>query len=79
MQKDYTENTGLFQKIIDGKKTDSYILTNKNGLKATISNYGARWVAMYVPDKNQNIINVITGLDTLKHIKNLLQCIMGQQ
>lgn len=29
-----------FQRTIDGKKTDLYILKNKNGAIATFTNYG---------------------------------------
>ncbi len=55
-----------FQKSIDAKQTDLFILKNKNGTHAAISNYGARWINMFVPDKNQNLINVIAGFDTIE-------------
>jgi aldose 1-epimerase len=54
-----------FQKNIDGKQTLFFILKNKKGAYAAISNYGARWVSMFVPDKKQQFINVIAGFDTI--------------
>ncbi len=50
-----------FQKTIDGKQTDLYILTNKNGLEMTVTNYGAKIVSLLVPDKKGNLIDVVTG------------------
>lgn len=40
-------------------------LQNKNGLAAQITNYGARWVSMWAPDKMGNLQNVLLGFDTL--------------
>ena len=57
--------TGLkkidFQKIIDGKQADLFILTNKNGVETTVTNYGAKIVSISVPDKNGKLIDVVTG------------------
>ncbi|HTC00049.1 MAG TPA: aldose epimerase family protein [Ferruginibacter sp.] len=55
-----------FQKIINGIQTDLFILQNKNDLQAAISNYGARWVNMFVPDKTKKAINIIAGLNTIE-------------
>jgi len=55
-----------FQKSIDGKQTSLFILKNKGGSHAAISNYGARWINMFVPDKTENLINVIAGFDTIE-------------
>ena len=41
-----------FQKVIDGKKTDLYVLTNKNGCEAAVTNYGGTIAAIMMPDKN---------------------------
>ncbi len=35
-----------------GKKTRLITLTNKNGMEACITNYGARVVSLCIPDKN---------------------------
>jgi len=55
-----------FQKNIDGKQTTLFILKNKNGAHAAISNYGARWINMFVPGEKQDLINVIAGFDTIE-------------
>ena len=31
-----------FQKVVDGKQTDLYILTNKAGYEVAVTNYGGR-------------------------------------
>ena len=41
-----------FQKEIDGKKTDLYVLTNKNGYEVSITNYGGAIAAIMAPDKD---------------------------
>ncbi|MDR2627932.1 MAG: galactose mutarotase [Dysgonamonadaceae bacterium] len=57
--------TGLkrvdFQKTVDGKPTDLFILTNCNGLEMTVTNYGAKIVSLSVPDKNGKPVDVVTG------------------
>ncbi len=50
-----------FQKNVDGKSTDLFILTNKNGLEMSVTNYGAKIVSLYVPDKTGKLIDVVTG------------------
>ncbi len=41
-----------FQDSIDGKMTDLYILKNKNGMTAAVTNYDGRLVGLWMPDKN---------------------------
>lgn len=55
-----------FQKIIDGKPTDLYRLQNKKGAMAFFTNYGGRLVSLYVPDKNDELVNVVVGFDSLE-------------
>ncbi|MFT2010258.1 aldose epimerase family protein [Pontibacter sp. 13R65] len=50
-----------FQKTIDGKETDLYILKNKNNVQAAISNYGGRIISLLVPDKDGNMRDVVIG------------------
>jgi aldose 1-epimerase len=59
-----------FAQSIDGKLADLFILKNKNGLQAGISNYGARWISMLVPDQNGNSINIVAGFDTIDAYMN---------
>jgi aldose 1-epimerase len=42
-----------------------YTLTNPNGVKARIMNYGATLVSLETPDKNGNIADIILGFDNL--------------
>ncbi len=39
-------------------------LTNSNGLELKISNFGATIISLIVPDKNQELINVVVGLES---------------
>jgi len=42
-----------------------YTLTNKNGMKVDISNYGGIIVSLVVPDKNGAMADVVLGFDSL--------------
>lgn len=55
-----------FQKELYGKKTDLYILKNKNGMEVAITNYGGFVVAVNVPDKNGCFADVVLGHDSLE-------------
>ncbi len=55
-----------FQTSIDNKDTDLFVLKNSHGALAAITNYGARWVSMFVPDKEGNLLDVIVGFDNVK-------------
>lgn len=59
-------NQADFQKTIEGKKTDLYTLTNKNGVEVKITNYGGRIVSIVVPDKDGKKANVVLGFKTLE-------------
>jgi aldose 1-epimerase len=59
-----------FQKTIDGRKTDLYTLTNGNGMGMKVTNYGARVVALCVPDKEGKPVDVVTGYNTLDEYIN---------
>ena len=50
-----------FQKVIDEKKVDLYILTNKNGLEMSVTNYGAKIVSLHVPDRDGKMTDVVLG------------------
>jgi aldose 1-epimerase len=54
-----------FQHIIEGKKTDLFILENSNRMQVAITNYGGRIVSILVPDKEQKLTDVTLGYDTL--------------
>lgn len=54
-----------FQSIIDEKKTDLFILKNKNNMQAAITNYGGRIISLLVPDGDK-MIDVAVGFDNVK-------------
>jgi aldose 1-epimerase len=59
-----------FEKTIDGKKTDLYILKNAKGAEAAITNFGGRLVSLLVPDKNGKITDVVEGFDSVSGYQN---------
>lgn len=54
-----------FQKKINGKETDLFILTNDSGAEVAITNYGGALLAIVVPDKNGKYANVVLGHDSI--------------
>lgn len=50
---------------VDGKPTALYVLKNKNGAEACITNYGGRLVSVMVPDKNGKLTDVVLGYDNI--------------
>lgn len=56
----------LFGKLSNGSEVYEYTLTNANGMKARIINYGAIVVSLDVPDKNGKLDDVILGYDNLE-------------
>lgn len=58
-----------FQDTVDGKRTDLYMLRNRNSMTAVLTNYGARLVGLYLPDKNKKLTDVIAGFDSLAKYK----------
>ncbi len=59
-----------FDTIIDGKQVKLYWLENEN-IKLAITNYGGRFVGLWVTDKNGNSTDVTVGLKSVKeYIEN---------
>jgi len=56
-----------FQKSINGKNTDLYILKNKNGVEAAFTNYGARIISLKIPDQHGVQTDVIVGFASVDH------------
>ena len=54
-----------FGKTPDGEIVYLYTLTNTNGIRARITNYGAILVSLEVPDRNGNLTDITLGFDTL--------------
>mgnify|MGYP002421200260 CR=1 FL=1 len=59
-----------FQKDINDKKTDLFILKNKKGMEVAVTNYGCAILSIMVPDKNGKYANVILGHDSIDHVIN---------
>lgn len=66
-----------FQQTIDGKLTDLYVLKNKNGMQAAITNYGGRLVSLLVPDKDGNLKDVSVGFDSVQQYQNSTEPYFG--
>ena len=49
----------------DGRKVELYTLTNSNGLRVSLTNYGAITVSVEVPDRDGKLADVTLGYDTL--------------
>lgn len=59
-----------FQKQVEGKNTDLYILRNKNGMEVAVTNFGCALLSIMVPDKNGKYANVLLGHDSIDHVIN---------
>src|SRR6195952_3266498 len=58
-------DTSAYAKTINGKQTHLYILKNKHGMQAAITNYGGRVVSILVPDKAGKMTDVVLGFDSV--------------
>lgn len=55
----------LFGKLADGREITAFTLTNTQGMKLKIINYGAIISECWLPDKNAEVRNVVLGFDNL--------------
>jgi aldose 1-epimerase len=51
---------------VDGQQVELYTLTNRQGVEAKITNYGATVVSLKVPDREGRFADVLLGYDTLE-------------
>jgi len=58
-------NQESFGRTSEGREVDLYTLTNSNGLKARITNYGAILVSLEVPDRTGKLADITLGFDAL--------------
>ena len=56
----------VFGKMPDGREVKIFTLTNANGLKARVTEYGAILVSMETPDKSGKFADITHGYDTLE-------------
>ena len=55
-----------FGKMHDGRAVQLFTLTNAQGAKATITNYGGILTSLLVPDKNGKMGDVVLGFDSVE-------------
>ncbi|MDR0891868.1 MAG: galactose mutarotase [Mediterranea sp.] len=55
-----------FQTKVDGKKTDLYVLRNKQNMEVCVTNFGGRIVSVMVPDKTGQMRDVVLGFDSIQ-------------
>ncbi|HBE22517.1 MAG TPA: galactose-1-epimerase [Verrucomicrobiales bacterium] len=55
----------VYGKLPDGREAKIFTLTNKNGIIAKVTEYGAILVSVEIPDKNGVVADVTHGYDTL--------------
>jgi aldose 1-epimerase len=66
-----------FEKTIDGKQTHFYVLKNKNGMEAAITNYGGHLISLLVPDKTGKLTNVVVGFNDIEGYQKSLGSYYG--
>lgn len=66
-----------FQKTLDGKQVDLYALVGEGGAGMLVTNYGARIVALCVPDANGNPVDVVLGYNNLDDYKAMREAYLG--
>lgn len=66
-----------FTTTIQGERTGIYFLDNINGMRVSITNYGARVVAIEVPDRRGNLEDVVLGFDNIKDYSGALDQAFG--
>ncbi len=59
-------NESDFESEINGKSTRLFVLKNNKGMVVTLTNYGAKIVSVYAPDKNGNFDDVVLGFNSLE-------------
>ncbi len=63
-------DAGSFGGLADGKQVELFTLKNSNGVVTQITNFGGRVVSLWVPDKNGNFEDIVTGYETLEGYLN---------
>ena len=54
-----------FEGVIDGKTTRMFKMENENGVVVALTNYGAKIISVYVPDRKGNFDDVVLGFNSL--------------
>ena len=61
-----TITTDDFGKTADGTQVSLYTITNKNGFSASVTNFGAILVKLFVPDREGKTVDVVLGHDSVE-------------
>lgn len=54
-----------FSEVVDGKQVELYTMLGQGGMGIKVTNFGARIVALCVPDSKGEPVDVVTGFDNL--------------
>lgn len=65
-----TSKKSDFQSTVDGKQTDLFILKNSNGIEIAVTNFGARVVELWVPDRDGNFADIVLGHNNIDQYVN---------
>lgn len=63
-------DTTAFSSQIDGKEAKLYVLKNTNGVQVYLTNFGARIVGLWVPDRDGKLTDVVLGFDRAEAYHN---------
>lgn len=59
-----------FHTTVDGKQTELFYLKNKNGVEMAVTNFGARVIELWIPDKDGNFADVVLGHNNIDKYVN---------
>ena len=54
-----------FESVIDGKPTRLFTMENENGMIVTLTNYGAKIVSIFAPDRKGNFADIMLGFKSI--------------
>jgi len=66
-----------FNKEIDEKKVTLFTLKNRSGMTVQITNYGGRIINCWVPDRNNDFKDVVTGFKSINEYLNANEVYFG--
>lgn len=64
-------NQADFQTEFCGKQIDLWTLTNENGMTVQVTNFGARLVSIFVPDRDGKMQDAVIGFSNIKDYTTL--------
>lgn len=54
--------------LVQGKPVSLYTIVNANGMSCDITNFGAKIIRLYAPDRNNQFDDLVLGFDTLAEV-----------